>query len=72
MMSGFGDPYGALLAFIHLPLSFAIWQASLVFLCSSGRETVARHVKETAVLNTVYVMALTAAVSLFFPFPARS
>jgi hypothetical protein len=72
VFEGFSSPYGGVLAFIHLPLSFAIWQGSLPLLCSSGREIVARKVKETAALHTLYVMALTAAVSLFFLFPARS
>jgi len=64
--------FGGVGTLICLAASFAIWQAALVFLCMSGREVLVRHIKATAALNTLYVVALTAAVSLFFLLPAHS
>jgi hypothetical protein len=71
-ISGFGNPYRGVLTLIHLVTSFVAWQAAMVFLCLSGREIVARRVKEIALLNALYVLAMTAAVSLFYLVPARS
>lgn len=70
-IGGFSSPFGGVVTFIYLAISFVIWQAAMVFLCLSGREIVARRVKEIAVLNALYVLAMTAAVSLFYLLPAR-
>jgi len=64
--------FGGVAALICLAVSFAIWQAALVFLCKSGREVLVQHIKATAAVNTLYIVALTAAVSLFFLLPAHS
>jgi hypothetical protein len=71
LLQGFGSQHGGMLALVYLPVSFVLWQAAQVFLCLSGREVVMRKARSAIGLNVLYVVTATAAVSLFFFFPAR-
>jgi hypothetical protein len=68
---GISNPYSGAYAFIYLPLSFAVWQAALVLLYLSGRDTVGRQLKNAAALVASYVVAASVAIALFWLFPAR-
>ena len=71
ILRGFSNPYSGAFAFVYLPLSFAVWQAALVFLYLSGRSTITRRVRPVAALLAIYVLTAVGAVALFWLFPAR-
>jgi len=70
-IKGVSNPYWGAFAFVYMPLSFAVWQAALVFLYLSGRSTVSRKLSTVTYLLGSYVLAATAAIALFWIFPAR-
>ena len=71
ILKGISNPYSGAYAFIYLPISFAVWQAALVLLYLSGRDTVLRQPKIATALVATYIVAASVAIALFWLFPAR-
>ena len=71
VLRGFSNPFSGAFAFVYLPLSFALWQAAVVFLYLSGTEARTSHSKVVVTLLASYVLVAAGAIALFWLFPAR-
>jgi len=69
VIKGSSNPYAGILSFIYIPLSFFVWQASLVMLFLSGRKRIVQKKKEAILLNFIYVISVIYSVGIYFLYP---
>lgn len=64
------NPYWGILAFVYIPLSFFVWQASIIMLFMVGKKNIIDKIKVIIFLNALYIISLAYSVGIYFIFPA--